>query len=42
MLDEGQKRHGKSAIKKWSDEYQFATNVRLEPREVEQNKDELP
>lgn len=34
VVDEGQDRLGKPAIKKWSDEYHFCENVTLEPRTV--------
>lgn len=30
-MDEGKKRNGKQAIRKWSDQNHFAANVTLEP-----------
>ena len=41
VLDENQKRYGKAAIKKWSDENQFAVNVRLEPKQIKQDSNEI-
>lgn len=41
VLDEAQERHGKAAIKKWSDEYHFGANVTLAPKEVRQEDDEI-
>ncbi|WP_019552668.1 nuclear transport factor 2 family protein [Propionispira raffinosivorans] len=41
VLDEGQKKYGKSAIKKWSDENQFALDVRLEPKQIKQDSNEI-
>jgi uncharacterized protein (TIGR02246 family) len=41
VLDEGQKRYGKAAIKKWSNENQFAVNVRLEPQQVKQASNKI-
>lgn len=41
VYDEGETMHGKDAIKKWSDEKQFAVNLRLEPREIEQDTDKI-
>ncbi|MBP2633212.1 MAG: hypothetical protein H6Q70_3840 [Firmicutes bacterium] len=41
VLDEGQKRCGKAAIKIWSDENQFAVNVRLEPKQIKQDSNEI-
>ncbi|MDF2572336.1 MAG: hypothetical protein K0R55_3940 [Sporomusa sp.] len=41
VLDEDQKRYGKAAIKKWSDENQFAVNVRLEPKQIKQDSNEI-
>jgi uncharacterized protein (TIGR02246 family) len=37
VIDEGQTRTGKTAIKNWSDVYHFAANVTLEPRAVKQS-----
>lgn len=41
VLDEGQERKGKAAIKEWSDEYHFGANVTLEPKETKQDGDEF-
>ncbi|WP_438496435.1 nuclear transport factor 2 family protein [Paenibacillus sp. IHBB 3054] len=41
VLDEGKKRIGQKAIKKWSDQYHFGANVTLEPKAVKENKDEV-
>jgi uncharacterized protein (TIGR02246 family) len=41
VLDERQKRHGKEAIKKWSEDYHFGANVTLEPKEIREDKDEV-
>jgi len=37
VFDEGKKRYGKEAIKKWSNDYQFAVNVKLEPKNCKQS-----
>jgi uncharacterized protein (TIGR02246 family) len=36
VVDEGQERRGKAAIKKWSDENHFAAHVTLEPTQSKQ------
>jgi ketosteroid isomerase-like protein len=41
VLDEGQKRYGKNAIKKWSNENQFAVNVKLEPKRAKHASNEI-
>ncbi|MDF2804766.1 MAG: hypothetical protein K0S61_4671 [Anaerocolumna sp.] len=41
VIDEGQTRKGKDAIKKWSDQYHFAAHVTLEPREVKEDINEI-
>lgn len=41
VIDEGQTRTGKRAIKNWSDIYHFAANVTLEPRAVKQSDNEI-
>jgi uncharacterized protein (TIGR02246 family) len=41
VLDEGQERRGKAAIKKWSDEYHFGAHVTMEARVVRRDNDEI-
>ncbi|KQO18603.1 nuclear transport factor 2 family protein [Paenibacillus sp. Leaf72] len=41
VFDEGKKRIGKKEIKKWADQYHFGANVTLEPRSIQENKDEI-
>ncbi|MGO4546267.1 nuclear transport factor 2 family protein [Paenibacillus sp. 2TAB23] len=41
VLDEGKKRFGKHAIKKWSDKYHFGANVTLEPKEAKEEGDKF-
>ncbi|MFD1174808.1 nuclear transport factor 2 family protein [Paenibacillus puldeungensis] len=41
VVDEGQERIGKAAIKKWSDENHFGANVTLEPRNARRDDDEI-
>ncbi len=41
VLDEGQTRCGKDAIKKWSDEYHFGAHVTMEPMEVREVENEV-
>lgn len=41
VIDEGQRRQGKDAIKDWSDKYHFAAHVTLEPREVQGDENEV-